>query len=109
MREIRFLSNRPASNVGGLGLADHGGANTFVREIAIGGVGSGSGTGLSLLNSGSALPAERVDRRDVIMLESMEMSVLVCCCVLARSIGAEPAFQQNLALRMSYLTHELKK
>jgi hypothetical protein len=53
-----------------------------------------------LLNSGSALPAERVDRRAAIMLESMEMSVLVCCCVLVRPIGAEPAFlgSRNLAV-----------
>jgi len=68
--------------------------------------GSGSGTGLLLLNSG-ALPPERVDRR--MMLESMEMSVLVCCCVLVRSIGSQPAFGRNLALRMSYITHELRK
>ena len=54
VREIRFLSNRPASNVGGLGLADHGGANTFVREIDIGGVGSGSGSGGSVSSSGAA-------------------------------------------------------
>ena len=59
-----------------------------------------------MLNSG-ALPAERVDRP--MMLESMEMSVLVCCCVLVRSIGSQPAFGRNLALRMSYITHELRK
>ena len=40
-----------------------------------------------MLNSG-ALPVERVDR--TMMLESMEMSELVRCCVLVRSIGSQP-------------------